>query len=170
MTPLHAAAVHLPLALAVVLPLVSLGVLFAMWRNALPHAAWSVVFGLQLLLAGSGVVAMNTGEDEEERVEHVVPHEALEEHEEWGERFARFNLLLAALGLLPLVAFRGRPKIRVAAYGVTTLGMLASAALAFETGKEGGELVYVHGAAAAYRQPGSAPVKTDDAPQDGEAH
>jgi hypothetical protein len=170
MTPLHAAAVHLPLALAMVLPLVSLGVLFAMWRNVLPHAAWSVVFGLQILLAISGLAAMNTGEDEEERVEHVVPHEALEEHEEWGERFARFNLLVAALGLLPLVAFRRRPKLRAAAYGVTTLGMLASAALGLETGKEGGELVYVHGAAEAYREPGSAPGKTGEVPQNDEAH
>lgn len=164
MTPLHAAAVHLPLALAAVLPLVSLGVLLAMWRRVLPHAAWSVVFGLQTLLAVSGLFAMNTGEAEEERVEHVVPHEALEEHEEWGERFARFNLLVAALGLLPLVAFRGRPRVRVAMYGVTTLGMVASAALGFETGKEGGELVYVHGAASAYGEQGTARTAPGVAP------
>lgn len=153
MIPLHAAAIHIPLALALVLPILSLGVLLAMWRKFLPAAAWSVVFGLQLTLAATGLVAMSTGESEEERVEHVVPHDALEEHEEWGERFARFNLLVAAIGLLPLVAFRARAGLRVAAYAAATLGMGASAGLAYQTGKAGGELVYVHGAAAAYGQP-----------------
>lgn len=160
MAPLHAAAVHIPLALALVLPVLSLGVLLAMWRRFLPGAAWSVVFGLQLLLAATGLVAMSTGESEEERVEHVVPHDALEEHEEWGERFARFNLLVAALGLLPLVAFRSRPLLRVAAYGAATLGMVASAGLAYQTGQAGGELVYVHGAASAYLKPPAAPAMT----------
>ena len=37
---------------------------------------------LQVLLAGSGYLALESGEAEEERVEHVIHHDVLEHHEE----------------------------------------------------------------------------------------
>jgi hypothetical protein len=60
--PLHPAVVHLPMALAVLIP----------------------------------ALALETGKDEEDRVERVVSEDLIEAHEEAAERF----LLLGGIGLL----------------------------------------------------------------------
>jgi len=52
------------------------------------------------------------------------------------------------LAAVPLV-LRGAPQARAVAL-LATLGMVVVSALAVQTGKAGGELVYKHGAAAAY--------------------
>jgi hypothetical protein len=45
------------------------------------------------VLLGRGLVAMNTGEREEERVERVVPDAAIERHEEYAEQNVIFGVL-----------------------------------------------------------------------------
>lgn len=147
-TPLHPALVHLPLALALLVPLVALGVALAVHRGRLPRWVWGGVLGLQLVLVGSGLLAMRTGEGDEERVEEVVGHDVLHEHEERSERFvftAAGVTLLFLLGVaLP------RPSWRSGAMALATVASLGVGALALSTGRSGGELVYVHGAAAAH--------------------
>lgn len=150
MTPSHAYLVHLPLALAVVSPFFALGVASAIWRRALPEGAWSMVLVLQLLVTASGFLAVQSGEREEERVEALVPHEALEEHEERAERFARWNLLVLALVILPVFRLGGRPGLRRGLSFASAGAMGASLFLAVTTGEAGGALVYEHGAARAY--------------------
>ena len=78
----HPKVVHLPMALAVLMPLVTGGILVAWWRGWFDRRVWVVVLLLQGALAGSGAVAMNTGEKEEERVEQVVAETHIEAHEE----------------------------------------------------------------------------------------
>ena len=105
---------------------------------------------LQVALVGTVWIAAETGEHEEDRVERVVAERHIEEHEEAAERF----LALAAL-VLPLAA-AGMLSGRVGTINralTIALSLVALVAAGY-TGHSGGELVYRHGAAAAYVQPG----------------
>ena len=101
--PLHPAIVHLPLGLAFVIPALAAGFAWALWTGRVrPRGAWLTVIALQALLLGSGFVAMNTGEREEDRVERIVPDAAIERHEEYAEQFVwAVGLTLVALVTLP---------------------------------------------------------------------
>ena len=102
--PLHPAVVHLPIALAVLVPGFALAGIFLIFKGLLHARTWVGVVLLQLLLLGSGWLALETGEREEERVERVVAERYIETHEEAADRFlvvAGIGLLLTAGGLLP---------------------------------------------------------------------
>lgn len=146
--PLHPKIVHLPIALAVLMPLLTGGVLLAIWRDWLPRRTWSLVFVGQLLLVGSGVLALRTGEGDEERVEKVVPEAVIDEHAEAGERFVWGGGVLLGLALLPLL-LRGR-RAHLVAGAATFAGTLVVLGLGYQVGQKGGELIYVHNAGAAY--------------------
>jgi hypothetical protein len=144
--PLHPAVVHLPIALAVLIPgLAALGV-FAIYKGFLPPRSWAVIVLLQALLVGSAFLALETGEDQEERAERVVAERHIKAHEEAAERFllvAGVALLAGAAGLLPGRAGRvGRLAATLAAFAALAAGV--------PVGHSGGELVYKHGAASAY--------------------
>ena len=68
----HPKVVHLPMALAILMPLITGGALFAWWRGWFDRRTWVAVVLLQAVLVGSGVAATKTGEREEDRVEQVV--------------------------------------------------------------------------------------------------
>jgi uncharacterized membrane protein len=147
--PLHPAVVHIPLALALLSPFVALAGVLAVARGWLPVRAWTAVVLLQALLAGSAWLALETGEEEEERVEDVVGEKPLEEHEEAAERF----LAIAVAGLA--VSGAGLLSGKAGSYGrvasVVSGALILAAAVA--VGDSGGELVYEHGAAQAYVHP-----------------
>jgi len=144
--PLHPAVVHLPIALAVLIPGLAILGIVLIRTGFLPARGWALVVLLQALLVGSGWLALETGEDQEDRVERVVAERHIETHEEAAERF----LGLAGLGLLATVA--GLLPRRAGGVGrvvgtLVTLGVLAAG---ISVGHSGGELVYEHGAASAY--------------------
>ena len=146
--PLHPAIVHLPLGLAFVIPALAVGFAWALWKGRVRPRAWVSIIALQAVLLGAGVVAMNTGEREEGRVEHVVPEAALEQHEEYAEQFVwatGVTLLVASL-----VMFVRRPAITHALMLATVAGTFIVAGAAVRVGHAGGQLVYVHNAGAAY--------------------
>lgn len=153
MLPLHPKLVHLPIALAVLMPLVSAGLLFAWLRGLLPKRAWVVALALQGVLVASSVAALRSGEGDEERVENVVAESAIEAHEEAAEAFTWATggaLLLFAAGLaLPGAAGR---RTATAATAATLLVLF----LGYRVGQAGGALVYQHGAASAWTQGGAA--------------
>ncbi len=154
-TPLHPAVVHLPMALAVLLPVFAVGGLIAVQRGAPALRAWGIVLSLFAAVSLSAWVSMETGEDEEEKVERVVPETALETHEEAAEQF-----LWLSLGVLTVAAagvLNGRAGS--AARLIATVGSLATLAMGYRVGHSGGALVYTHGAARAYApQPSSGSV------------
>lgn len=146
--PLHPMVVHIPIALAVLTPLLAALVLLFWWRRKLPRGAWALVLLAQVLLVGGAWAAIETGEREEERVEEIVGESRLEAHEEAAEVFIGAAGGVLALTLLALVV-PGETVRRVVAL-VAVAGMVAVAYLGFRVGEAGGELVYRHGAALAY--------------------
>lgn len=146
--PLHPALVHLPIALALLVPLVALFALLALRLEIVPARGWAFVVLLQALLVGSAWLAIETGEDQEARVEKVVAERHVEEHEEaavWLLRGAAVALLVIGAGLAP-------GRIGGVARPLGLVLSLAVAGAAARTGHSGGPLVYQHGAASAYTQ------------------
>jgi uncharacterized membrane protein len=144
--PLHPAVVHLPMALAVVIPALAFLGAWLIHKSLLPARSWILIVFLQVLLVGSGWLALETGEDEEDRVERIVSEDLIEAHEEAAERF----LLLGGIGLLVggagLLSGQRGAAGRIAGTVATVVVLVA----AVSVGHLGGDLVYRHGAATAY--------------------
>jgi uncharacterized membrane protein len=148
--PLHPAVVHFPIVLMFLVPITAVAAIVAIRRGWTVPRAWSVVVAIAAALSVSSWVAVQTGESQEDRIEHAVSHAAMEAHEEPAERFLLFTGMLALLttgGLVPGVAGR---LVRSASV-LASIGVLAAGAL---VGHTGGELAYRHGAAAAYSAAG----------------
>ena len=144
----HPKLVHLPIALAVLMPLVAGGLLVAWWRNWLPGRTWIVAVALQAILLGSGILALRSGEVEEHRVERVVPEAAIEAHEEAAELFVWASGGALAVMLTAAALRSRRAGLPVAAAGA--LATLVVLGLGYRTGQAGGSLVFEHGAAQAH--------------------
>ena len=153
--PLHPLFVHLPLALAVLQPLLAAGLAFALWRSWLPLRTWWLVVAGQVLLTGSGLLALRTGEADEEAVERVVAEASIERHEDAAKGFVAASGVALAIALLPLL-LRQRPRLVHAAAVATPIAGLGVLGLAWRTGAAGGDLVYRDGAAAAFATGGDA--------------
>lgn len=144
----HPKVVHIPIALGVLMPLIAAGVLVAWWRDLLPRRAWVGVVALQAILVASGIVAIQTGQEQEERVEHVVAEQRIHAHEEAAEQFTWGAGVVLAICLLPLLL--AKESAQRAAAGAAVAGTLVVLGLGYRAGDKGGELVYRYGAAAAY--------------------
>jgi hypothetical protein len=140
--------VHLPLGLALLMPALASGLAWALFTGRVRPRAWVSIVALQAALLGAGLVAMNTGQREEDRVEAVVPHAAIERHEAYAEQF----VWAAGLTLVPAVlvlVFRTPGTARALAV-LTVAASVAVTAAAIRVGHAGGQLVYTHHAASAY--------------------
>lgn len=144
--PLHPALVHFPIVLALLAPFCALGILAAIGMGRASVRAWIGVLALQTLVATTGWLAAEAGEEEEERVERIVDEDFIEEHEEAAEWFlwiAGAIVPIAAIGLLD-------GRIAAGARALTVVGGLVAAVAVARVGHTGGALVYDHGAALAY--------------------
>lgn len=144
----HPKVVHIPMALGVLMPLIAGGLLLAWWRNWIPHHAWFIAIGLQAILLGSGVLALRSGEAEEDRVERVVAERFIDAHEEAAKAFVWASGGVLAVMLLAGALASRRAGLPTAA--AATLGTVLVFGLGYRTGQAGGSLVYQHGAAQAY--------------------
>ncbi|MCB9558180.1 MAG: hypothetical protein H6707_18840 [Deltaproteobacteria bacterium] len=164
----HPKVVHLPIALAVLMPLIAGGLLLAWWRKWLPPRSWLLAIALQAILVGSAIIALQTGEAEEDRVERIVAKPAIKKHEEAAEVFVWVGAGVLGLMLVALAVSRGKAGLPAAA--LATLGTLAVLGLGYLTGNAGGDLVYRHNAGAAYtgslkgapQSPAATPKHHDD--------
>jgi len=165
--PLHPAIVHFPIVLAMMTPFIAAGTFWSIQTQRLPGRSWLGIVIVQVLVVASIFAATVTGEREEERVERVVSEHHIEEHEEAGERVRLLAILVLPLAGAGMLAGR----IGLINRGLTVALSLAVLVAAVLTGKSGGELVYKHGAAAAYTQsvsgdavsaPGTAPERHHD--------
>jgi len=138
--PLHPAVVHLPLGLAAVMPLLAAGLAVAIWRGFLPRKVWSVVVVFQAVLFAGAVVALRTGEAEEERVEKRIAERTIERHEEMAEQFvwgAGVTLALSAAGMV-----LGTGHAPAALMAAATLATIITGGLGLRVGHAGGQLVH----------------------------
>lgn len=146
--PLHPAVVHLPVAFAVILPLFAIGAIWFIRRGSPPRTAWGVTIGMAAALALSAWVSLQTGEQQEERVEDVVSERSIHQHEEAAELF----LALSAGVLVVAVAGLARGRLGHVGRWVTAAGTLAVLGAGWRVGHTGGMLVYRDGAGSAYAQ------------------
>ncbi len=166
----HPQIVHVPMALAVLMPLIAGGALLAWKREWFSSRIWLVAVLFQTILIGSSLAALQSGEDDEELVENVVAHRYVEEHEEAAELFTVAAGALGALMLIPLTPFGRRWRLGLAS--ISTAGTLVVFVLGYQTGQAGGELVYTHGAAEAHRSqtPESPQTQPQEAKGNGHEH
>lgn len=156
----HPRVVHLPIGLAIAMPLVTVAILLAWRQRWLPPRTWALVVGLQLLLVVSGVLAIRSGEAEEERVEQVVSENLIEEHEEASKAFTWVSFGVLVLMAATLGFSRGRLGFPLAL--LSLVGSFVVFALAYRAGGLGGALVYRHGAAQPYVDELGSPSAGDD--------
>jgi uncharacterized membrane protein len=149
-TPLHPALVHLPLGMSLLLPVIAIVFTWTLWTGRLRTRAWLVVVLLLATLLGAGLVAMNTGQREEERVEAVVPEAAIATHEALAEQFLWITGITLVVAAVVLV-LRRPMAVRAGTVATVLFAFLVTGA-ALRVGHAGGQLVYVHNAAAAYAQ------------------
>ncbi len=145
--PWHPLIVHFPIVLSVAFPLAAIAVLIIGLGRSNVRKLWVGVMVVNALLAGSGLLAMQTGEHDEERVENVLVSEGpLETHADNAQVFLYVTglaLLLSALGLSSgYWGGLGR--------GLGTFASVVVLVLGIRVGHSGGGLVYQHGAAAAF--------------------
>jgi len=149
-TPLHPLIVHLPIAMTVLLPLFGLGALIAIRRGARVLPVWALATAMMALTLGSGLLAKETGEDEEDAVEQVVSEQSIETHEEAADAF------ILATGVVLVIAGAGfiRGGVGSTARAAAAAGTLVVLYMGYNVGHTGGQLVYRDGAASAYTTPG----------------
>jgi uncharacterized membrane protein len=165
MNTLHPAIVHLPLGVAIVMPLLFAALTWALWTGRLGRRGFLLGALLQAAILAGGLVALRTGGADEERVESVVPEAAIERHELLAQVFtgAAGLTFLLALGVA-LLPDRAAKKLALAA----TVASVGVVGLGVAVGHAGGQLVYQHGAAAAYASPQGASAPAVEARADGD--
>lgn len=153
--PLHPAIVHLPLGLALVIPLGALVVTWLAWRRPrapegrLSRGPIAALVVAQALLVGGGLLAQAAGEQDEERVEALVAESVIERHEDQAGVFVLAGALVLG-GFAAAWVLARRPRFARPTLTVAALGTVAVLALGLSVGHSGGELVYRHGAASAH--------------------
>jgi uncharacterized membrane protein len=150
--PLHPAVVHLPLGLALAMPFITVFAAMQLREQRRGPAVLSLV--LATLLVVGAIVARQTGEDDEELAERVVPHEVIEGHETAANFFTGWSLFLLAMSGATVALANRKPGRYTAAAAV--VGSLFVATTGIATGHQGGEIVYEHGGAAVHAKPGAA--------------
>jgi len=137
--PLHPAVVHFPIALLIVGA--GLSVIAVLFRRWAPAAALLLVLG-----AAGAVVAVGTGESEDDRLGKLqgAAHQLLEDHEHAGERARNFALVAAALSVLALLAARWSLLGRSIGALAAVVALMTAWNVA-QAGHYGGLLVYHQG-------------------------
>ncbi len=146
--PLHPAIVHIPMGLTVLLPVITLVLGLLYFRNFIGKKGLIAVSLLHLMLGASSYMALETGEEEEDKVERVVNESHIERHEEKAEVFMVATIVLGIFSLVIFMVPTGILfNVSLSALIVAQLGL---GFLGYQVGHSGGELVYVYGAGQAY--------------------
>lgn len=154
--PLHPAVVHFPIVLACLLPVVAAGALWAIHRGASASRAWAMPLLFAAALSASAWAAIETGEDQAERVERTVGEQRVDAHGEMAKGFLVGSVVLLTVAAIGLARGRLGGSARVLA----TAGSVALVLVAARVGHSGGQLVYKFGAASPYVTSGASGVES----------
>lgn len=148
--PWHPSVVHFPLVLGLLVPLLG-AILFWFTRSddTLAQKAFRLPLAAQAFALITAIVAQRTGDGDHERVEDFVDTALLHGHEEAGELFTIATGVVFAIWFASALA-REAKVARSAALVAVAAGIVA-AVLGMRAGHLGGELVYIHGAADAWK-------------------
>lgn len=146
--PLHPIVVHFPIVLGSLLPLLAIGLWWAIKKWQWTPKVWALVSVAALIYTLAAVTAVQLGEEDEKKVEKVISEKVIEEHEEAGELIPWLagTLFLVSLGGFT-VRYSKQAKVAMIALSLVAVVPLINA------GHTGGELVYEHGAATAHLPP-----------------
>ena len=147
--PLHPAIVHFPLVLAFLLPISAFAAIWTIRKGSRASRAWIVPVAIAAALSLSSWIAVETGENQDERVEQVLQDAPLDTHEDAAEAFLTGSVVLLLITTAGLI--RG-PMGKISRVAAAT-GAIALIAGAAYVGHTGGQLVYKYGAASAYSTP-----------------
>ena len=142
--PLHPALVHLPIGLSLVLGFVLAALAWLSRADTAPRAIWWVGVLLASIVAASALASSSAGEDEALRLRDVVPHAAIEAHDDAAGAFTFASVIVAALSLVAGVA--AKPRVRRALQITAAASAFLLIPLSLRTGYLGGVLVWVHDA------------------------
>lgn len=146
--PLHPIVVHFPIVLGSLLPVLAIGLWWAIKKWQWTPKVWTLVSIVALVYSLAAVTAVQLGEADEEKVEKVISEKVIEEHEEAAE------LIPWIAGTLFLVSLGGfTVKYAERAHLATIVLSLIAVVPLVNAGHTGGELVYEHGAAMAHLSP-----------------
>ena len=148
--PLHPKAVHIPMALCVLMPLIAAGIWLAVRRGLLAPRTWVLVAALQAATLGSGFFALVSGQDDGGKVEGYASDAALSTHENRAHIFlyaAGVNLLVCSTACL----LSRRPDRQQLVGVIAVAGLISGAYAGYRVGDAGGRLVYVANASDAHR-------------------
>ena len=116
---------------------------------------WTDPAATALILAGTlaAVFAVTSGEQAHGPAERVPgAGDAVEEHEEWGERTRNLFLLIAVLEIATqALKGSGRPRLGKGMAAASAVAGLVGLFFLYETGEHGGEIVYVYAGGAGTR-------------------
>jgi len=145
--PYHPLIVHFPVAISVILPILSTLILYFIMKKSFSSQLWIIALVFQGLTVATGYLALETGEMDEEKVEKVLSKKLIHEHEEAAEIFVGASVIVFVLGVLSLFIKESyRSKLRIA----SSVLSLVLPLLVYRAGHLGGELVYKHGAGNAF--------------------
>ncbi|HEX6574514.1 MAG TPA: DUF2231 domain-containing protein [Gemmatimonadaceae bacterium] len=150
--PLHPAIVHFPVVLAFLLPISAAIAIWTIRKGARVNRAWMVAVAIAATLSLSSWVSVETGENQDDKVEQVIQEGALDTHEEAAEAFLTGSIVLLVIAAGGLIRGRIGSTMRI----VAAAGSVALLAGGAYVGHTGGQLVYKYGAASAYATPSPA--------------
>ena len=113
-SPFTPKMVHIPLALAMILPLLNLAIVCSWWKKKwLSRRVWLISACLHAVMTLSAFVAMQTGETEEHIAERVVSEHEIKRHEEAAELFLWASVGALLLALVAAIAEKRTGWIKV---------------------------------------------------------
>jgi hypothetical protein len=122
------------MALAVLLPVLSVVALVAVHRGVRPLRTWGVAAAMFAAHALSAWVSTETGEDQGDAVENVVADAALDVHEDAAEQFLWLSVAMMGVAGVGLLAKRAGSAARVLA----TVGAAGLLVAGYRVGHSGG--------------------------------
>jgi len=97
--PFHPLIVHFPLALTFIMPILIIVFAVMIKMNKMQPQMWLIIIGLQVAVVVTGYVALESGENEEDKVEKIVGKKLIHEHEEAAEIFVGSTVLALVLSI-----------------------------------------------------------------------